>query len=81
MGYFPLVYRPELDPGPYFDDSKDDIAGYLAATHGRVDYVLIWQTSDKLPPKAMPRLQPVLDADYKLVYTSPSHSLILYRRK
>jgi hypothetical protein len=89
-GYFPILYRGEVNPyehmgllpavpdrGLESTPPRVDIEGYQQATNHRVDYVLVWSPSD---PEAT-RLRLGKDG-YKWVFTSEPRGLAqLYRRK
>lgn len=88
--YFPLLYRPALNPyrflsnGPLGieEDPPDvDLRGYLR-TGGRIDYVLLWGLRDG--QREDPKVRGVLDqlaAGYDLVERSPSGRVRLYRAR
>jgi hypothetical protein len=93
--YFPLAFRPELDPTrTLFDHPPEEdappatpmILDYARHTggRGRIDYVLIW---DVRSPEAAPEKQIAvsvtheLTGHYDLIYTSPNGFARLYRRK
>src|SRR6185503_2746036 len=88
--YFPLRFRPDLDPYRHLSTGpigieivppRLDIAGY-ERHGGRVDYVLLWQ------PQAMPRDLPTgrdlyrqLDSGFDRVHVSSRGNAELWRRK
>ena len=89
--YFPLRYRPALDPYHHLGRGRHgmegqpptvDIRGYERRTGGRVDFVLLWQ-----PAAAPPRhssvigLRRQLDEGYERVYVSPRGLAELWRRR
>jgi hypothetical protein len=88
--YFPIAYRPALNPYVHIANEKDiesqtpraEFLTYPQRTGGRVDYVLLWgvQRSNR----AHPNVQSVfsqLVAGYELIFTSPQSNAQLYRRK
>jgi hypothetical protein len=89
-GYFPVLYRPEVNPydhmgllpavpdrGLESTPPRIDIAGYQRVTGQRVDYVLVWSPPDPEATRAQ-----LGDSGYERVYTSARHGLAqLYRRK
>jgi hypothetical protein len=91
-GYFPIVYRSEVDPWQLFDpDALDprehprfvDIASYNDRTPGRIDYVLFWpMTPDVAAQPAVRLTVDRLSRRYDRVYVSPGRGLVhLYRRR
>jgi hypothetical protein len=89
--YFPLRFRPALNPYLYLSNGllgieKDppdiDLLGYPRRTGGRVDYVLLWGLRDER--RGEPGVRVVLDqlaAGYDLVEKSPSGRVLLYRAR
>jgi hypothetical protein len=87
--YFPLLYRPALNPydhlaaGPLGIEGIPpwvDLAAYPRRTGGTVDYVLLWGLRDEI--RGDPKVRTVLDqlaAGYDLVERSPSGRALLYR--
>ena len=92
--YFPLMFRPRLNPGLHIAVSKPtfgcphqgpprvDFLTYPERTGGRVDYVLLWGARDELLGSAEAKdILRQLEAGYELIYTSPQRGLVqLYRR-
>jgi hypothetical protein len=88
--FFPIVYRSEVNPyehmgllpavpdrGLESTPPQASIAGYQQATHQRVDYILVWSSSD--PEATRLRLNKI---GYERVYTSEPRGLAqLYRLK
>ena len=92
MGYFPTMWRPELDPFVKLPIIKDglesappcvDFQSYPKRTGGRVDYVLLWGLDDTLRQHRCTQLTfQQLQQGFDLIYTSPKRGLMqLYRRK
>jgi hypothetical protein len=93
--YFPLMFRPRLNPAVHIAVSKPafqcphqapprvDFLTYPQRTGGRVDYVLLWGARDEQLGSAEAKdILRQLEAGYELVYTSPQRGLVqLYRRK
>jgi hypothetical protein len=87
--YFPLLYRPALNPydhlaaGPLGIEGVPpwvDLAAYPRQTGGTVDYVLLWGLRDE--QKADPRVRDVLGqlaAGYDLIARSASGRALLFR--
>jgi hypothetical protein len=89
-GYFPILYRPEVNPydqmglmpavpdrGLESTPPRVDIPGYERTAHQRVDYILVWSAPD--PQAALPQLGAL---GYERIYTSAPRGLAqLYRRK
>jgi hypothetical protein len=92
-GYFPIVYRSEVDLFRMFDPHALepgnspprflDIASYNDRTPGRIDYVLFWpMTPDIAAQPAVRRIVSRLSRHYDLVHVSPGRGLVhLYRRR
>lgn len=93
-GYFPLLYRPDLNPYHHLpaegilesEEPELDIMGYQERTGVRIDYVLLWWApmAKKMPSKrkALESILSQLEDDYELIYSSPERNLVsLYRRK
>lgn len=89
--YFPINFRPELDPFKIMDaddwrfggDPYMDILGYMEMTGRSIDYVSVWRTSDTALEKegAQAIFQQLL-SEYDLIHTSPERGYAqLYRRK
>jgi hypothetical protein len=94
-GYFPLRFRPEVEP--YVHMGKDprlpgrgleavppcvDFLDYPAQTGQEVDYVLIWGVSEEL--RKHPCTESIYEqldkGEFKLIYKSPQRGLLqLYR--
>lgn len=86
--YFPLYYRPALNPflhlapGPLGIESRPpevDILGYRR-TGGSVDYVLLWGLRDEL--RGDPKVRAVeaqLAAAYDLIHRTPDGRVLLYK--
>jgi hypothetical protein len=94
-GYFPVLYRPEVNPyhhlpsrsrpaeGLLEETLHMDIAGYTARTGQPINYVLLWglRPGERPGPRAQFILRQ-LEGDYEPVYQSPQRGLLqLYRRK
>ncbi len=89
--YFPLLFRPALNPYLYLSHGllgieevppDVDLAGYPRRTGGRVDYVLLWGLRDER--RGEPKVRAVLDqlaAGYDLVGRSPGGRVLLYRAR
>jgi hypothetical protein len=89
--YFPLLYRPALNPYDHLaadplgiegDPPWVDLAAYPKRTGGSVDYVLLWGLRDER--KSEPKVQSVLAqlaAGYDLVERSPDGLALLYRAR
>lgn len=92
-GYFPIVYRPQVDPFRLFDglalEPEDkpptfaDFASYNDRTPGRLDYVLFWPMTPDIAAKPAVRVMVSrLSRHYDLVHVSPGRGLVhLYRRR
>jgi hypothetical protein len=80
LGYFPVVYRPELDPTRYLGADPPDVASYLNATGGRaaVDYILVCPGGDG--DRVLESLGPAVRAAYRPAYHSPGGTVALYAR-
>ena len=89
--YFPLYYRPALNPflrlapGPLGIESRPpevDLLGYPLRTGGSVDYVLLWGLRDEL--RGNPKVQAVeaqLAAAYDLIHGTRDGRVLLYKRR
>jgi hypothetical protein len=89
--YFPLLYRPALNPyvhlapdplGIEGEPPRVDLTAYPRRTGGSVDYVLLWGLRDER--RTDPKVRAVLDplaAGYDLVARSPDGLALLYRRR
>jgi hypothetical protein len=91
--YFPLRFRPELDPRKtlYALEPEEDaplpppmILDYANRTHGqgRIDYVLVWDMRERpatLATQPTDALWRDLATAYDLIYTSPRQFARLYR--
>jgi hypothetical protein len=89
--YFPLLFRPSLNPYVYMSHGflgiervppEVDLLGYPRRTGGRIDYVLLWGLRDG--QRGDPQVRAVLDqlaAGYGLVARSPSGRVLLYRAR
>lgn len=89
--YFPLRYRPALDPYHHLGGGRHgmegqpptvDIPGYERRTGARVDYVLLWQPA-AAPPRhpSVVSLRRQLAAGYERAYVSPRGLAELWRRR
>jgi hypothetical protein len=79
VGYFPVVYRPQLDPYRFLVSGDLDLDGYRRRG-GRVDYVLVW--GRVLPTRPAVRgLLAKLARGYDLIATSPRGLARLYRAR
>jgi hypothetical protein len=80
LGYFPTLYRPELDPTRYLAADPPDVAGYLNATGGRatVDYLLVCPADRG--DAVLESLAPAVRAKYRPAYHSPAGAVALYAR-
>jgi hypothetical protein len=86
--YFPLLFRPALNPYTYLasvtlgietEPPEVDLPGYSRRTGGRIDYVLLWGLRDARRDE--PEVRAVLDqlaAGYDLVERSPGGRVLLY---
>jgi len=92
FGYFPIAYRPGVDPFRLFDKYALeprgnpkflDIASYNDRTPGRIDYVLFWpMTPDIAAQPAVRAIVSRLSRHYDLVYLSHGRGPVhLYRRR
>ena len=88
--YFPVVYRPEVDPRRFLGGNPEprhsvgnlSLQRYEAATGKRVDYVILWDLQALVSRRpAQRRLLRELRASYDLVFTSSPGRLQLYRRR
>ena len=89
--YFPLYFRPALNPYRYLSNGplgiekeppEADLLDYPRRTGGRVDYVLLWGLRDER--RGEPKVRAVLDqlaAGYGLVERSPGGRVLLYRAR
>ncbi|HEY4573166.1 MAG TPA: hypothetical protein VIJ26_04365, partial [Thermoanaerobaculia bacterium] len=89
--YFPLLFRPSLNPYLYMSHGllgiekvppEVDLLGYSRRTGGRIDYVLLWALRDD--QRGDREVRAVLDqlaAGYSLVRRSPSGRVLLYRAR
>ncbi|HET9211942.1 MAG TPA: hypothetical protein VFR03_16170 [Thermoanaerobaculia bacterium] len=89
--YFPLLFRPSLNPYRYLsngplgieqDPPEADILSYPRRTGGRVDYVLLWGLRNER--RGEPKVRAILDqlaAGFDLVERSPSGRVLLYRAR
>lgn len=88
--YFPIAYRPALNPYVHIGNEKDiesqtpraDFLSYPQRTGGRVDYVLLWGVARA--DRAHPGVQSIfsqLAAGYELAFTSPQGNAQLYHCK
>jgi len=87
-GYFPIVYRNEINPFVHIghieaDPPRVDFLNYPERTGGRVDYVLLWGLDS--PTRRNARVQDILEQlgkGYDLIFVSLSRGLMeLYRIK
>lgn len=88
MGYFPALFRSEVDPYEHLGRTTEDetpavnLRNYAKRTGGRVDYVLVWlgrkrnQQHDNTVA-----LYDQLQHDYELVFTSPNQLMELFRNR
>lgn len=89
--YFPILYRPEVDPFRYLGGKAEpvqavrelDLAGYESASGKRVDYVILWDLQAPYRNRPAPaRLLRELESRYDLVSRSaPAARLELYQRR
>lgn len=90
-GYFPIIFRPNLDPFKHIGIGAElalqpprvDFLTYPQRTGGRVDYVLVWcmheLESSNEDTKSIFRQ---LEEGYELIYVSSQRGFMqLYRRK
>jgi hypothetical protein len=89
--YFPLYFRPALNPYRYLSNGplgiekeppEVDLLSYPRRTGGRIDYVLLWGLRDER--RGEPKVRAVLDqlaAGYDLVERSPGGRVLLYRAR
>ena len=89
--YFPLYYRPALNPflhlapGPLGIEGRPpevDLLGYPRRTGGSVDYVLLWGLRDEL--RGDPKVRAVQDqlaAAYDLIHRTRDGRVLLYKRR
>ncbi len=94
-GYFPVDYRPEVDPfvqlnpgrvgqdvGLQAEPPDVDFLKYTERTGLPVDYVLLWDVRPALrETPAGHAIFEQLSGNYELIHTSPRGLLQLYRRK
>jgi len=90
MGYFPTLFRDELNPYRHIsiDDMLEgtpprvDFLTYPARTGGEVDYVLVWQVREEQRELEDTRsIFEQLDKGYEAIFSSPRGFMQLYRRK
>lgn len=89
LSYFPVRYRPPVDPSRYFGNvlypgrGPLDLLSYPERTGGRVDYVLVWGLrEDALPGPVVVHTLAQLEAGYDRIRTDPGRALGgLYRWK
>jgi hypothetical protein len=95
LGYFPLRYRPEVNPFVYLDAApkaahggleeappRVDIAGYEERTGVRVDCVLLWDLRDAdRTKKETQDVLKQLEGRFERAYVSPRGLVQVYRRK
>ena len=91
QGYFPVVYRPEVDPYRFLGGNPEpqgsvgdmSLLRYERATGRRVDYVILWDLKGQTRRRpAQRRLLDELAASYDLAYTStPGGRMQLYRHR
>lgn len=89
--YFPILYRPEVDPFRYLGGKAEpvqavrdlDLAGYESASGKLVDYVILWDLQAPYRNRPAPaRLLRELESRYELVSSSgPAARLELYQRR
>lgn len=87
-GYFPIVFRPDVDPSRWLwrDVSgirRLDLDGYHRNSAGRVDYVLLWGYHPGVRSfrRDLSRLPRDLAASYDLVHESASGQVLLFARR
>jgi hypothetical protein len=87
MGYFPILYRDELNPFTYIDGNvlfaqnvSINFADYETRTGGKIDYVLVWLGRKIVTNEMFTQSNyRQLDDKYKKVYTSKNGLMELYR--
>ncbi len=86
--YFPLMYRPERSPIPFFRGLASgtpslDLDGYENATDVRVEYVLLLAEDASFGDEfAVPKdILQELEPRYEMVMRSPMGHALLYRRE
>jgi hypothetical protein len=86
-GYFPIVYRPNLNPYVHLGDIEDPSSirslDFPAGSGGRADYILVWgrKIAGKAEANAAPLLRLISDK-YELIHVSKPRGLAeLWRRK
>jgi hypothetical protein len=90
MGYFPLRWKPEMNPYNHLSKAAGiealppcaDIAAYEAYIGKRVDNIIFWcyePTFVTHPDFA--GLYAEINSKYKLIYTAPGGRVVLYARK
>jgi hypothetical protein len=89
--YFPILYRPALNPykklstvplGIEAKPPRVDLLGYPQRTGGRVDYVLLWGLRDerRREPAVAETLRQ-LGVAYEKIWNSPDRKVALYRAR
>ena len=86
MGYFPFVYRDEINPYVHIGDLEGEgavnILEYEGKTGGRIDYVLYWlgqkRNTDSEKSKDIYRQ---LNQAYERVYVSDNELVELFKRR
>ncbi len=84
---FPLIFLPGQNPFPAIVDLYDeppcaDLDAYVAATHRRMDYVMIWFPEAQEPGNAcVERVRKHLRENYTRIYSSPRNLAHVYRLK
>lgn len=82
-GYFPVIYRPALDPYAVMGDVESnppeiDLLGFEERTGERVDYVLIWDYDGTTPEDSLHRQ---LAQAYVPAYAAADGLVRLYRKR
>lgn len=82
LDYFPLRFRPAVDPYTYIIDSGWHFANYRKRTGQTVDYVLLWTGGVEGTDRTTRFISQQLAGGYDLVFVSDhSHYTRLYRRR
>jgi hypothetical protein len=82
-GYFPTLFRPDIDPSGLPGESGAAILDYPRQTHGAgaVDYVYVWQMHEPDAPEKLAALQRTIGASYERIYVTPRGFGTLYQRR
>jgi len=91
-GYFPLIYRPELNPYNHLAQNDVDIEipleaelelqNYTQHTKGKLDYILLWGLEEEhLKNEKVKSILIQLENGYELIYRSPLKLMTLYKVK